>query len=94
MRDFYKAVKETSKKQKKLKPNEVGCYNCIRSRKVDSGCDSCIAFSNFKSVEMINKGLKEKGLDYLCTSSIEEFRRQERLEDDVFEFDRLFSNNE
>ncbi len=75
MRDFKKAVFKLKKKEKRLGKHEVGCINCVRSRQSNSCCDRCIAFSEFKNVEMLNKELKEKGLDYLCVSNIEELTR-------------------
>lgn len=83
LRDFYKITRELAKRERKLKPEEIGCYNCVRLREVNDCRNSCIAFSKFKNIEMLNKELMEKGLDYLCTTSIEEFRRKSRLDDDI-----------
>lgn len=62
---------------KTLKPNEVGCYNCTRWRTGSLRCDLCIGFSQFKNIDTLNKELKEKGLDYLCVSSIEDLRKRD-----------------
>ena len=61
-----------------LKPNEVGCYNCTRWRTGSKRCDSCVKFSEFKNIDTLNAELKEKGLDYLCVSSIERLRNKQR----------------
>lgn len=65
-----------AKSNEYLKPNEIGCYNCTRWRTRSKRCDSCNKFSEFKSIDTLNKELKEKGLDYLCISNIEELRRK------------------
>lgn len=57
-----------------LKPDEVGCYNCVRWRTGSESCPICSGFSQFKSVESLNAELKFKGLEYLCCKSIEDFR--------------------
>ena len=59
-----------------IKPNEVGCYNCTRWRTGSKRCDICVGFSQFKNIGTLNIELKEKGLDYLCVSSIEELRKR------------------
>ena len=64
---------------KKLKPSKVGCYNCTRWRTNSKRCDLCVGFSQFKNIDTLNEELKEKGLDYLCVSSIEDLRRRERI---------------
>lgn len=64
--DFYNTAKELSKKERKLNPNEVGCVNCTRWGAGSLRCDLCYGFSEFKSKEMVNEELREKGLDYLC----------------------------
>lgn len=83
MRYFKKAILEAKKKERRLKPDEVGCINCIHSRENDGMCDYCYAFSNFKNIEMLNRKLKENSLDYLCVSSISELRRKCSMDDDV-----------
>lgn len=60
-----------------LQPNEVGCYNCTRWRTGSKLCDCCVGFSQFKNIDTLNKELKEKGLDYLCVSTIEQLRKQQ-----------------
>lgn len=75
MGDFKKAVLKSKTKERKLKPNQVGCINCTRRREANSCCDRCVKFSEFKNIETLNKELKEKGLDYLCVSSIEELTK-------------------
>lgn len=64
--DFYIVAKELSKTEKKLKPDEIGCYNCTRWRKGSLRCDICYGFSEFKNAETVNEELREKGIDYLC----------------------------
>lgn len=66
------------KSKRTLKPDEVGCYNCTRWRTGSKRCDRCIAFSEFKDIETLNAELKEKGLNYLCASSIEQVRHIQR----------------
>lgn len=68
----------TVKTTKHLQSNEIGCYNCTRWRTGSNRCDCCVGFSEFKNIESLNKELKEKGLDYLCVSSIEQLRKQRR----------------
>lgn len=75
-----------SKLQKKqfntyLKPNEVGCYNCTRWRTGSERCNCCVKFSQFKNIDTLNAELREKGLDYLCVSSIEQLRYQNKILD-------------
>ena len=65
---------------KTIKPNEIGCYNCTRWRTGSDKCNNCIGFSEFKNIDMLNKELKKKGLDYLCVSSIEELRKEKQYE--------------
>ena len=60
-----------------IKPNEVGCYNCTRWRTKSYRCDSCTKFSQFQNIDTLNTLLKEKGLDYLCMSSIEQLRQRQ-----------------
>lgn len=60
----------------RIKPDEVGCYNCTRWRTGSKLCDNCVGFSQFKNIDTLNMELREKGLDYLCVSSIEELRKQ------------------
>ena len=59
-----------------IKTDEVGCYNCTRWRTGSKRCDICVSFSQFKNIGTLNIELKEKGLDYLCVSSIEELRKR------------------
>lgn len=59
-----------------IKSNEVGCYNCTRWRTNSKICDNCVGFSQFKNIETLNTELKEKGLNYLCVSSIEDLRKR------------------
>lgn len=59
-----------------IKPDEIGCYNCTRWRTGSKRCDICVGFSQFKNIGTLNTELKEKGLDYLCVSSIEELRKR------------------
>lgn len=59
-----------------IKPDEVGCYNCTRWRTGSNLCDKCVGFSQFKNIDTLNMELREKGLDYLCVSSIKELRKQ------------------
>lgn len=61
-----------------LKPDEVGCYNCTRWRTGSKRCEMCIKFSEFKNIDTLNTELKAKGLDYLCVSSIEQLRKQQK----------------
>lgn len=71
------------KVNKYLSPNEIGCYNCTRWRTGSERCTRCIKFSEFKNIDTLNSELKEKGLDYLCVSSIEQVRRKQRIGGDV-----------
>lgn len=66
------------KAREHLKQDEVGCYNCTRWRTGSKLCDCCVQFSQFKNIETLNAELKEKGLDYLCVSSIEQLRHKQR----------------
>ena len=59
-----------------IKIDEVGCYNCTRWRTGSKRCESCVGFSQFKNIDTLNAELKEKGLNYLCVSSIEELRKR------------------
>lgn len=59
-----------------IKIDEVGCYNCTRWRTGSKRCEICVGFSQFKNIDTLNAELKEKGLDYLCVSSIEELRKR------------------
>lgn len=61
-----------------LTPNVIGCYNCTRWRTGSLVCKNCVKFSNFKSIDTLNAELKEKGLDYLRVSSIEQLRSKQR----------------
>lgn len=78
MKDFCKVISDLKKIEKKLKPSEVGCYNCTRWRARSFRCDKCVGFSEFKNIDTLNTELKEKGLDYLCAPSIEDLRRKNR----------------
>ncbi len=74
---------ESKKKERRLKADEIGCINCIHSRESDGLCVHCRAFSNFKNIEMLNRQIKEKALDYLCVSSVSELRRKCSMDDDI-----------
>lgn len=63
---------------KVIEPYEIGCYNCTRWRTNSLRCDKCIGFSEFKNIDTLNKELREKGLEYLCVSNIEELRRNRK----------------
>ena len=60
-----------------LKSSEIGCYNCTRWKTGSERCNNfCVKFSEFKNIDTLNSELKEKGLDYLCVSTIEELRKR------------------
>ena len=67
-----------------ISPNEIGCYNCTRWRTGSKKCDLCVRFSQFKNIDMLNKELRDKGLDHLCVSSIEDLRR--RMRNDIHSY--------
>ena len=62
---------------KKLNPNKVGCFNFTIWITNSKRCDLCVGFSQFKNIDTLNEELKDKGLDYLCVSSIEDLRRKQ-----------------
>lgn len=78
-----KSEKGAGQKEKAPRPDEVCCYNCVRTKTAKYPCNICAGFSCFKNIEKLNAELKEKGIDYLCVSSIEELRKQQSVEDEL-----------